>query len=926
MFRLTNATRGGMLLMMVFFYSAFVLGVSLWIETDGENPECLSFPQCSYNLMRLTFYDGTGFDLAYSLTTKHRFLFFLLMVYMCLTSFGILNGLVGIFGTAFAVASDEAFNDTDNEDEDDEGDIQDNDDNNNEYNKYSSYRDLLPKNNYDDDDHNNGDNGENDSSGDEIGGGGGTEVYRRSSTDHTNNNNNMDDPMNLIFQRAQSRSRLETKQLEQKLKGKLGGKSNFALKELTKLASAETHAQQEYAQQQGYNTVTDSNSHTNEQQQSQTATAGTAAGAGGGTLPLSIASPDSSSKRRTLRDVIKSNNFVRAHRPAVHPVLPTFKASNSNEQAPYSPPNPFLAPKKVNKNLNAAVGMFANLKHQGSNKGKGFLAHHTSHNAGHNNGHNASGAAATAGPFKEYMAAQAHNNMHNTTTMAATSVEIKVVQASIGTLQRTVEGQNTMILNLCNQIQNLTQQLQQIHPNITPVPVPEVGAGTASSLPLTEHKSMQQMLFGKIGFHTHATNSNSTETAHPVAPTISEEHHPISTTTPNTTTGTTGTHIVSTIKERNPFLARVLQSATATHPSTPQQPVSTDATAAGTGTVTGALGAIDHFPSVAVHPDPSVTQQTSAANSNTEDVKVVDKNTTPSSQTQPAAPPSLSTSTVAEQTRGRASSIESYNSVESAEIGEVHQYMESKKQQEDKEGQHSTEPSPGQAAAGPTQQVQHVQTSNTATAAPSAATTTATNPSVPTLDSLPSAHTNPDPSPVHPVESRSKPRKSPIPGARSHSKGKSSVLNVMGRITPLKPTTNSVFFEESDEHITDHPTSNDENPSNNEVLRQSDSPELISLEDNPDSVPFYTEPNTRENSLQRSTSDNNKQQPHQYMQETKEEVGGGDKNKHINDEMIPLIASKTDATQIPVHNTTKKLDMYSSVSEKSDDELDINID
>ena len=77
MFRLTNATRGGMLLMMVFFYSAFVLGVSLWIETDGENPECLSFPQCSYNLMRLTFYDGTGFDLAYSLTTKHRFLFFI---------------------------------------------------------------------------------------------------------------------------------------------------------------------------------------------------------------------------------------------------------------------------------------------------------------------------------------------------------------------------------------------------------------------------------------------------------------------------------------------------------------------------------------------------------------------------------------------------------------------------------------------------------------------------------------------------------------------------------------------------------------------------------------------------------------------------------------------------------------------------------
>lgn len=106
--------------MMVFFYSAFVLGTSLWIETDGTNEACMSFQQCSYTLMRLTFYDGTGFDFAYSLTSSHRFLFFLVIVYMCLTSFGILNGLVGIFGTAFAVASDDAFNDSENEEEEEE--------------------------------------------------------------------------------------------------------------------------------------------------------------------------------------------------------------------------------------------------------------------------------------------------------------------------------------------------------------------------------------------------------------------------------------------------------------------------------------------------------------------------------------------------------------------------------------------------------------------------------------------------------------------------------------------------------------------------------------------------------------------------------------------------------------------------------------
>jgi hypothetical protein len=38
MFRLTSATRGGLLLMNIFFYSAYVLGAALWVETS-EDPD-----------------------------------------------------------------------------------------------------------------------------------------------------------------------------------------------------------------------------------------------------------------------------------------------------------------------------------------------------------------------------------------------------------------------------------------------------------------------------------------------------------------------------------------------------------------------------------------------------------------------------------------------------------------------------------------------------------------------------------------------------------------------------------------------------------------------------------------------------------------------------------------------------------------------
>jgi hypothetical protein len=110
MFRFTNKTKGGLILMIVFFYTAFVFGAALWVETGHKMRDCRTLGSCTYTMMRLTFYDGTGFDYAYELSAQgHKFLFILVMIYLCVTSFGILNGLVGLFGTAFNEASLMAF-------------------------------------------------------------------------------------------------------------------------------------------------------------------------------------------------------------------------------------------------------------------------------------------------------------------------------------------------------------------------------------------------------------------------------------------------------------------------------------------------------------------------------------------------------------------------------------------------------------------------------------------------------------------------------------------------------------------------------------------------------------------------------------------------------------------------------------------------
>eukprot|EP01038_Epipyxis_sp_PR26KG_P006329 gene6329-8714_t len=108
MFRLTRTTRGGLVLLASLFYFIFVFGLVFFLQTKQEDTAspCFYLGSCLFTLFRLTAFDGNGLDYAYSLLkTGKRIEFFAIMVYMAVTSFGILNGLIGLFGDSFFQAS-----------------------------------------------------------------------------------------------------------------------------------------------------------------------------------------------------------------------------------------------------------------------------------------------------------------------------------------------------------------------------------------------------------------------------------------------------------------------------------------------------------------------------------------------------------------------------------------------------------------------------------------------------------------------------------------------------------------------------------------------------------------------------------------------------------------------------------------------------
>lgn len=105
----TAKTRGGLFLLLLVFFMSYVIGAVVFTEVGGQHPACETLPKCCYTIFRLALFDGEGLDFAYTLTDGNNLLFLITMTYMCVAAFGLLNGMVGIFGSIFAQSSDETF-------------------------------------------------------------------------------------------------------------------------------------------------------------------------------------------------------------------------------------------------------------------------------------------------------------------------------------------------------------------------------------------------------------------------------------------------------------------------------------------------------------------------------------------------------------------------------------------------------------------------------------------------------------------------------------------------------------------------------------------------------------------------------------------------------------------------------------------------
>jgi len=107
----TDKSRGGVLVLAMFFFSTYILSICFWHKAEETFPEgnsCESMVKCFLTLMRLSFYDKVGFDFLYFIFSSEEVgLGVLLIVYLCFTSIVLLNGLIGIFGGLFLLPQDQ---------------------------------------------------------------------------------------------------------------------------------------------------------------------------------------------------------------------------------------------------------------------------------------------------------------------------------------------------------------------------------------------------------------------------------------------------------------------------------------------------------------------------------------------------------------------------------------------------------------------------------------------------------------------------------------------------------------------------------------------------------------------------------------------------------------------------------------------------
>lgn len=95
---LTNRKgRGGVLLLFSFFYISFVISLMLYIEIDSPT----SLFEWWYIMIRYSLFDGLGFDTVYQISKNHIFIFVLLIIYLIVNSFALMNAIMIVFGKAF---------------------------------------------------------------------------------------------------------------------------------------------------------------------------------------------------------------------------------------------------------------------------------------------------------------------------------------------------------------------------------------------------------------------------------------------------------------------------------------------------------------------------------------------------------------------------------------------------------------------------------------------------------------------------------------------------------------------------------------------------------------------------------------------------------------------------------------------------------
>eukprot|EP01041_Mallomonas_annulata_P015351 gene15351-32499_t len=88
--------------------------MNLYFEAYTDHSPCDRVDHCMLTIMRLAFFDSAGLNFVRALMDKSekQYLVILLIFYVCMTSFILLNGLIGIFGDIFSQNSEQKLKST----------------------------------------------------------------------------------------------------------------------------------------------------------------------------------------------------------------------------------------------------------------------------------------------------------------------------------------------------------------------------------------------------------------------------------------------------------------------------------------------------------------------------------------------------------------------------------------------------------------------------------------------------------------------------------------------------------------------------------------------------------------------------------------------------------------------------------------------